>query len=386
MIKACLLIGLLLLIPVILGLPLYAHAAPEEGTPFWERPIWCCLSGIMLQWSSFQLLAVPMILLKMPFHVLVRTWLVFLLFLSAAAVLLYRKSSASGSRVFGKIFSGDRGASAGSAGKEKQVILPVILYAAAVLLIGYQCSRYAFQMHLDLDDSRFVVNSVTAYEHDTMLLENPATGETFEKPEGELVKDAASPWSIYIAALSSVTGLHPAIMAHTILPVWILLCGYLVLLLASAALFPGDAEKRAWFLLFAAVLIQFYGGNVYTKGVFMLTRIWQGKAVLAAFLMPWLLLLTWVRGYRGAVRAAAEPRIPENCRTVGNAGIPLAVLAASVMSACMLTGVGVLTSAAIVGLYGLWEGVCGRRPLSMLRYWAACLPAVLYGGIYLFVK
>ena len=136
-----------------------------------------------------------------------------------------------------------------------------------------------------------------------------------------------------------------------------------------------DAERRAWFLLFSAVAVQFYGGSLYTRGVFVLSRIWQGKAVLAAVILPWLLVLTF--GYEYCRRDPDGKPLPMR---------QLPLLLACNTSACLLSGVGVLAGGTVAGMCGLWSVLRTRKLTAAAPYLLACIPVILYGGIYGLVK
>ena len=361
--RAAVLICLGIAVPYLLGC-LLAEWEPEKGTS--ESPAYRIMAGTVFMWAVFQLLAVPMILLQLPFHTLVLSWTTALVLLSLYAAFRCRR------RLFRKI------PLHAARGPVKKRIVPLLILLCALFLIGIQCGEYALRMHTDDDDSRFIVNAVTAYEHDTMLLENPATGEMMPRPEGELVKDVTSPWSIYIAAVSRMASLHPAIMAHTVLPVWLLLLRWMTVWLIGTLLFADGTplddgedsgvsgeEKRAWFMLFCTAAVMFFGGSVYTAGAFTLVRIWQGKAVAAAVAIPWILCISFLRFEKKA-----------SC----------VLLAVSVTGMCLLSGIGILTAAALTGVFAVWKGITGKS----VRTTAACIlcafPAVLYSVIYSMLK
>ena len=383
-------------------------------------------------WAVFQLLAVPAVLLQLPFHTLVRLWLGALLLLLGLFAFFCRDadfrsrafftqkemapSSAGGGKIKssqeesalllskppadaraaqgkfvsradaqpgtspaepdlnGKMRASDRRESGRTSGSTRVTVCLLIL--ASLILIGGQCRKYLFEEHIDDDDSRFIASAVSACQHDTMLLENPATGEEKPRPEGELVKDVASPWPMYLAAVSTLTGVHPAITAHTVLPAYFLLLRYLVIWCAGAVLFAGGesgktpasaAEKQAWFLLFSAAALQYFGGSVHTAGAFALTRIWQGKAVMAAVMIPWILLLTYGRDRTGEV---FSPK----------------VLFAAAAAACLLSGMGILMAGALIGSYALWRALRSRNAAAAVPPALCALPCLLYGLVYMVLR
>lgn len=331
------------------------------------------LLGTVLQGAVFQLLAVPMILAKAPFHLLTGAWIAVLAGLSLAlpaAARMRKKAEVPGP-------------ARNSCGRLRPVTAGIYLCAAVLIL--FQCSQYARGMHIDDDDSRFIASAVSAYQHDTMLLENPATGEETPRPEGELVKDVTSPWCIYLAAMAAVIHVHPAILAHVLIPVWLLLLACLQAWIAGAILLgAGDAtdgfpaeERYAWFLLFYVTAVQFYGGSIYTRGAFTLVRLWQGKAAMETLMIPWLLLFSFGLDYAHHKAGREESR--------GCAAQAL-LLAAGCLYACLMSGVGMIAAGTILLLYALWRWIRCRNAAAVVRYGMCVLPAVLYSGLYAFLK
>ena len=91
--------------------------------------------------------------------------------------------------------------------------------------------------------------------------------------------------------ISSLVGLHPAIVAHVIFPVVFIFMAYLVLYQYAKRWFPEDEHARGIFMIFCAVLIWFSAYSVYNSENFQMIRIWQGKACLASVFLPLLLYL-----------------------------------------------------------------------------------------------
>ena len=333
------------------------------------------IGGNTGMWAVFQLLAVPAVLLQVPFHTLVRLWTGALLLLLGLFAIFCRNPAFRRKAFFMRRTAAEDAAEKEPLPAGNRVTL-CLLILASLILIGGQCRRYLFEEHIDDDDSRFIASAVSAYQHDTMLLENPATGEVKPRPEGELVKDAASPWPMYLAALSALANVHPAITAHTVLPAYLLLLRYLVIWCVGSALFaegksrkaqPPSSEKQAWFLLFSAAALQFFGGSVHTAGAFALTRIWQGKAVLAAVMIPWILLLTYGSEWTGEALSAK------------------ALIAASA-AACLLSGMGILMAGALTGSYALWKALTERRLSSAALPLLCALPCLAYGLVYMILR
>lgn len=82
------------------------------------------------------------------------------------------------------------------------------------------------------DDSRFVVNAVDIVRSNRLLLTDVNTGGALVTWIGDLYKDVVSPWPVFCAYISKMTGVHVATMMHTILPpvlIFIACCVYWLL-------------------------------------------------------------------------------------------------------------------------------------------------------------
>ena len=111
-----------------------------------------------------------------------------------------------------------------------------VLAAVLILLQAYIPARYE---HRDDDDSRFVSEEVSAVEHDTMYQDDPIAGDFLYWNEGEVKKDFTSPWAMYVAIGSRLSGIPPAVLSHTYLPFFLILLCYAVYFLIGQVLLRG---------------------------------------------------------------------------------------------------------------------------------------------------
>ncbi len=296
--------------------------------------------GQLMMWAVFQILAVPMIHLRLPFLALV---IVFMLAMLVMTVL--------GARKLPEIIKEF----------EKPSINPILIIAL-ILILG-QMAIYFFGMHLDEDDARWLAEANDAVAKNKMFLYNPATGEYMGSFRGEVIKDAFSPWSLYIALYAYVTGLNVSMMAHTVLAPVLLGLAYMVYHIMSKMLFKGKVEASV-FLLSVAVINLFFAGNRHTQSVVTLTRIWQGKTVIAAVMIP-LLFVVFL--------AIQEEDSIENWLWVAVAGC----------ASCLFSGMGIAISLimmAVLGGYTLITVNWKRIPLVLL----AMIPSLVFGlGYYM---
>ena len=306
-----------------------------------------CVTGNLAVWGLFQLLSVPMIQLRAPFSALYWTFLA-----AAAALLAFSIAGLRKRKVSIRVSFPDS---------------PVmrIALALAVGLILFQAGTYLLGMHKDQDDARWLAEANDALSRGTMFLHNPATGEYLGRFTGEMVKDVYAPWPMFMAALSRFTGIRAVTLAHTFYAPVLLLVSYLVFYLTGRRIFAGRDERIIFLLAVSVITLFFYGGSD-SEAAFALSRIWQGKAAVAAVGIPALFchFLT--------------------IRQENNAGT-WCLLPLYSCACCLFSGMGAVSSLIMIGGYGLYLIVCGqwkRIPLWIL----SMVPALVFELGYLSIS
>lgn len=351
-------IVLMMAIPFFLGGCVKRCALVEFGDRV-ASASFCYVMGHVIMWAMFQLVAVPLILAKAKLSVAIILWIAMLVILSVV--------------MLSRIFSGNKKnerkvvASEKSRTKEERCVFAFSILLVMVL-VGYQCYMYIRYMHLDEDDTRFVVNAIDAYNNGTMFLTHPATGNYEGTWIGEMVKDVSSPWSIYLAALSKLACIHPTILAHTIYPPFLLLAGYMAYYLIGNIIFHGEKAKSFFFVALAAAINMTFGQSVYNQSYFSLVRIWQGKATVAGVMIPFLLyMLYYIYQHPSKVSGYI-------------------LLIPSAMAMCLMSGMGIFFSGIMIGTYGIWY-ICVTKNVRKLPFvFLACVPTIVYGISYVLVK
>lgn len=235
--------------------------------------------GFMLMCVLFLVLAVPMIFMRMPFHTLKYSWTAVIAVLCVISLVLglrrgkYKDILAGIRGFFGQIIS-DR--------------FTGVIWIAAVFVIMFEACLPTVRMHVDTDDARFIAEAMEAVEKDTMLLHHAITGKYIGFVPGEQIKDVTSPYPLFIALLSRLFGLHPAITAHTVLPFLLILLSYIVFFMIGDFLTGSDVKKTGLFLLFLSFINLFSFETIYSSGYTLLTIIWQGRSVCAMIMLPFL--------------------------------------------------------------------------------------------------
>lgn len=238
----------------------------------------------------------------------------------------------------------------------------LLLTAILILLQAWMLARY---QHIDDDDSRFVAEEVSAVVHDTMLRDDPIDDTFMYWDIGETRKDLASPWTMYVAACCRIVDVAPAIFSHTLFPFFMILICYGVYALMGQVLFSGDWEKTSLFLLFLSVLHIWDYTSTHTLGSMLLLRIWQGKAIVAGFIIPLLLWLFY------EILQKKE------------AGGYLAVLYMVSFAGSLLSGIGIVIVPVLLAVYGIVDFCYYRHIKKTLQIWFAAAPCGIYLLYYL---
>lgn len=240
--------------------------------------------GFMLMCVLFLLLAVPMIFLRLPFHVLLYSWIALTFLLCFISVFVSVRKNR-----YGELRREAVDFCAGITADR----FTLIIWIAAVLVIVFEAGLPTVRMHIDTDDARFIAEAMEAVEKDTMLLHHAITGKYIGFVPGEQIKDVTSPYPLFIALLSKLYGIHPAVTAHTVLPFLLIILSYMVYGMIGGFLTGGDVKKTGLFLLFLSLINLFSFETIYASGYTLLTIIWQGRSVCAMITLPllWYILM-----------------------------------------------------------------------------------------------
>ena len=319
-------------------------------------------------WAAFQVVAVPCINFRTTFNTLFWIYTAIVVILIVCGVWVLRSRAVSRRRWKGNW--GER-------------FSPFLIIA--LLVIAGQMCVYIFGTHLDEDDARWIAEANDALVKNRMLLHNPATGEYIGRFVGEMIKDVFSPWSMYLAWLSRATGIRAVVIAHTVLPPILLGLSYSAYYEIGAQLFKGAKKRheRGIFLLMVSVINLFMAGNPYTQSVFTLTRIWQGKAVVAAVMIPVILAVVL------RVQVVKSDRVQGELKD-------WILLAIGGVSCCLFSGMGIAIGLLLTAVYGAyvvfrmmartignrrfqWKDCIARAALWIL----SMLPGIVYGLSYI---
>lgn len=330
-----------------------------------DSPVLAYLIGMFYEWAVFEVIAVPCI--KVLPHFGHRASLSFVMMIWCAVmgitcfaelyVLIRHKKYVAYQRKASYFWEACR----------ESTWLCRISFFFMIFLIGFQMYMYFFYQHIDADDARFIANAVAAWDSDTMLLIHPNTGEFWYwgGAIGELRKDAVSPWMIYIAMLSKLVCIHPTILAHTVLPVFLVGMGYGAYWILGNMLWKQDLTKVFFFVSLVCIFNIFGYTSLYTSATFFLTRIWQGKSVVAGIIIPFILPLMLLMEKDYANKRWNIVVLILNC------------------AACLLSGMGLVFSALMTGCFAFVYALQKKSFKSLVFAAFACVPNIILGIIYI---
>lgn len=249
---------------------------------------------------------------------------------------------------------------------EKRQTPEMILTAVVLVLLAVQCAAYIAGTHIDNDDARYVANAVAAYETNTMYRYHPNNGNVMNYFMGEIGKETTSPMMMFYAAVSFIVRVHPTIMIHTVWAVVWVLVSYGIYWMLSACFYPESRKNRLLFLMLVMILQIFGNTSIYTASTFSLMRAWQGKALVPAVIMPFLLVL-FMRRWKDE-----------------DYGWYQGMLLCS-LSACLCSGMGVYLSAILTMAVTIAAAVKEKSIKTLVSGACCCIPNAVYTGLYLLV-
>lgn len=256
-----------LIIPLAAGnLPVFETGKEKD---WFVRMADALICGYVLLFAVFELLALPLIFTRQSFAVLKYSYEILVCVLALAGVIFAWKNKKNRAD----------GAERKRAFHEKNFSGHVACISAGCHTDGSLC----FGMATDLDDAFYVATATTTLETNGMFTYDAYTGMLASYLPARYV---FAPFPILLAFYSDMVHMHAAVVAHTVEPVFFLLISYLVYWKIGRKLFDKDDRKVGLFLLFLVLIQMFSYYSVYTQGTFLSIRIWQGKALLASFVLP----------------------------------------------------------------------------------------------------
>lgn len=307
------------------------------------------LKGIMWEFAVFEILTVPAVFLKLSLTQLILIYGVVLTLTAGWVIWKYAKKMVENLQTSILDICKNRN----------------LWYMPALVLMAVQIFFAISYMHVDDDDAFYVASAVTSVHTDTLYEFSAYTGEPLSELPSRYV---LSPFPMLLAVVSKVLALHPAITAHTLYPFFGILSGYLVYMIFAELFFGEKKKEKGLFVFFAALMTVFGYYSVYSAATFMSIRIWQGKAFLAAVILPFFFVLL------------SEKMQMEFQKS------DYVTIVAVMLAGALCSSMGVFLMPMMLGMMGLIYGIAERKYRTVVKLAICCIPDIILAVCYVLMK
>lgn len=332
-------------VPFFLGLIPVKHMNSLQKTP---AMTYVC--GWFVSFFVFELIAVPLILLEKRFSILVVVYTCVIL--SLAVVSLWH-----GRSLWNHFFSNIKRI------REMSFFVKlcwVIVFALVLFQMVYAV-RYEYY---DGDDAYYIATAVITEQFDSMYLRDAYTGYLYPLD----TRHAFSPTPVYQAWLSRLSGIAPAVVAHTVLaPVWLMFL-YCIYGQIGNRLLWNKKKYRPIFMIFIAVWYMFGNISLYTAETFAMTRTWQGKGMMAGMVIPALFL---------CLIYLAQEKVSK--------GMWMFFICVC-LSAVFATSISFMLIPTVVGVAAILTGIRNKSIQQAIKIFACCTPCLILALCYVIIK
>lgn len=340
-----------ILLVLVLPVPFFLGFIPVKYMNSLHRtPAMTYVCGWFVSFFLFELTAVPFILLEQSFTMLV---IVYTCIIAAALVVSLWQGRGLWRAYLDEI--------------KKMKDMPGYVklgWAAVFLLILFQMAYAVLYDYYDGDDSYYIAVAVLADNFDTMYLRDVYTG--YINPLD--IRHAFSPTPIYQAWLSRLSGIAPAVVAHSVLaPVWLMFMYCIYGQICSRLLWNRKNYKPV-FMILTAVWFMYGNISLYTTETFAMTRTWQGKGMMAGMVIPALFLCLMYL-------------VQENV----SRGMWMLFICVC-MSAVYATSISFMIIPTVVGVASVMFGIRKKSVKFAVEMFLCCIPCLVLAACYLIVK
>ncbi len=322
-------------------------------------------AGYLVMFSVFEVIVVPMVLFKIAFSTAVK-WVSLALILTAAVGVGFFVKQALEEKKFIPALLRGVGVRLPEGRPDVRSLLLWVLFFA---LVGFQLYQAFTLAVFDGDDAYYVAQSVTAVQRDSMYGYIPYNGFGTSLD----IRHAMAVLPLWIAYVAKLSGIHPTILSHLILPFIFVPLTYLAYYLVAKRL-CGEKKRMIPVFLFVIGMLQIYGNvSIYTKETFFVMRTWQGKSLFANFVLTMVLaLILWL--------------FPDEEDTEKrNRGLWVLLFCANI-SAAFATTMGVFLTAIGIGVTGACLALRNRSARILWKFVISCIPCIVFTVLYLCIK
>lgn len=329
------------------------------------------IMGYLLLLALFELVGIPVVLLVTynSFTLLSRIFLALSIIVALAGLVLMIKKTRGEEGYF----------AAGQSAPGRSSLEDGLYWFLFLALVAFQLYMAFTRASFDGDDAYYGAQGAIAAQMDSLYRINPYTGRSAPLD----VRHALALFPIWEAFIGKMSGIHPVIVMHRVMPLLLIPLTYLLYFQIGKELFGRKRSMLCVFMILTALIQVFGNVSVYTNETFFLTRTWQGKSVAGNFILPavfWIFLNlfddNWDEwpGHVWMERTERE-----------NRGYYLA-LAALNLAAGAASSLAVLLSCLLTAGLGLLFAVRYRKFAVLVRSCLSCIPGAAYVLTYLIIR
>ncbi|MEX0748989.1 MAG: DUF6077 domain-containing protein [Candidatus Saccharimonadales bacterium] len=234
---------------------------------------------------------------------------------------------------------------------------PSLMAIFAIISLLVSIGLAQFYVKYDADDAFYVSLTEQSIGTDQLYLYDPSTGNAeFPISKAYIFQS----WELLQASMAHSFQLTAVEFAHSLIPMLIMILVFSAHKYIYKDLLRSD-EYTYLALLLLFIFLLFSGFSIYSQGSFLMTRSWQGKAILAALILPMLLnslLATYNR--------------PDNKEAYISIGVLL-------IAGMALNPAIIFLGATPIGVFGALTVIKYRNFSSALKLSATLLPVIIMG-------
>ncbi len=167
---------------------------------------------------------------------------------------------------------------------KKSLRLSMIPALAVILVCLYLTQAYAWH---STDDAYYVSLVQQSTDSNQLYSYDPATGDPSIPIKTDRIFES---WELIEAGISKSLGLSALATTHGLVPILIVLLSFMSSGLVFGLILK-NKNNHNFALFFLGLVFLLMGYSVYSQGMFLLTRSWQGKAAIATVIIPLLFYL-----------------------------------------------------------------------------------------------
>ncbi len=257
----------------------------------------------------------------------------------------------------------------------------IFFFALFFIIVGVQLFMAVFMAPFDGDDAYYVVESLLAQQADVMNTILPYTGSSTSLD----LRHAMAVITMWEAFIAKVSGVHATIVCHSVIPLVFIPLVYIIYLEIARILLAAKQDLIPLFMIFIALIQMFGNTSIYTAETFLMMRTWQGKAMVANFVIPMILwIFLWLfddcrkPGYLWKEETLGGMRIVRNSAFV--------LLFMVNMAAGIMSSMGIMFGGGFTALLAIALFIYTRDYRIIPKSILAVVPCVVYLYIYMVVR